>query len=111
MKERRFALNGASAQAHLLLAKVYVRMGRAAGAQPNFDVPANGGGAVKARAVVPIEEIMRRHPQAAEAHLHLGRALTEQGRMDVAVGHLELAVALNGASPQPHFDAAKGAGQ
>lgn len=54
-------------------------------------------------AMAPLEQVLRRFPRAAEAHIYLGRALLEQGRTADAVPYLEQAVALAPASAQAHL--------
>ena len=58
-------------------------------------------------AVAPLEEVLKRFPNSAEAHTYLGRALLEQGKTAEAIPYLESAVALAPTSAQAHLLLAK----
>lgn len=58
-------------------------------------------------AVAPLEEVLKRFPASAEAHVHLGRALLYQDKDASAILHFEKAVALDPRSGQAHLLLAK----
>ncbi len=58
-------------------------------------------------ATSPLEEVLKRFPNSADAHIHLGRALLEAENFAGAIPHLERAVALSPASAQAHLLLAK----
>jgi tetratricopeptide (TPR) repeat protein len=60
-----------------------------------------------AEAIPVLDEVLKRFPNSADAHTHLGRALLESGRTGDAIPHLERAVALAPASAQAHLLLAK----
>jgi Flp pilus assembly protein TadD len=60
-----------------------------------------------AEAIPVLEDALKRFPNSADAHTHLGRALLENGQTNDAIPHLERAVALAPASPQAHLLLAK----
>ena len=60
-----------------------------------------------AEAVAPLEEVLKRFPTSADAHIQLGRALAEQGKSDAAISHFERAVAASPDSGQAHLLLAK----
>jgi tetratricopeptide (TPR) repeat protein len=58
-------------------------------------------------AIPVLEEVLKRFPNSADGHTHLGRALLESGRLDDSIAHLERAVTLAPASAQAHLLLAK----
>ena len=58
-------------------------------------------------AVAPLQEVLQRFPESADAHTHLGRALLERGQIEASTAHLERAVAMQPASAQAHLLLAK----
>jgi Flp pilus assembly protein TadD len=58
-------------------------------------------------AVPPLEETLKRFPESAEAHIHLGRALMERNKLSEAIPHFERAVAIDPTSAQAHLLLAK----
>jgi tetratricopeptide (TPR) repeat protein len=54
-------------------------------------------------AIAPLEEVLKRFPSSAEAHVQLGRALLEQVKLAEAIPHLERAVAIDPRSAQGHL--------
>jgi protein O-GlcNAc transferase len=60
-----------------------------------------------ADAVPVLDEVLKRFPNSADAHTHLGRALLDSGRTGDSIPHLERAVALAPASAQAHLLLAK----
>jgi tetratricopeptide (TPR) repeat protein len=58
-------------------------------------------------AVAPLEETLKRFPESAEAHIHLGRALMERDKLSEAILHFERAVAIDPTSAQAHLLLAK----
>jgi len=58
-------------------------------------------------AIGQLREVVQRFPDAAEAHIQLGRALLDTGETAEATIHLERAVALSPASGQAHLLLAK----
>jgi tetratricopeptide (TPR) repeat protein len=58
-------------------------------------------------AIAALEGVLKHFPNAAEAHMLLGRALLEQERVEPAIPHLERAVALDPTSAQAHLLLAK----
>jgi Flp pilus assembly protein TadD len=54
-------------------------------------------------ALAPLEGALKRHPDAARAHLELGCILLSLGRISEAASHLERALALNPQSPRAHL--------
>jgi tetratricopeptide (TPR) repeat protein len=58
-------------------------------------------------AIPPLEEVLTRFPDSADAHIYLGRALLEQNKTAQAIPHLESGVALAPESPQAHLLLAK----
>jgi Tfp pilus assembly protein PilF len=55
----------------------------------------------------PAEEVLKRFPESAEAHIQLGRTLLERGKVADAIPHFERAVAIEPASAQAHLLLAK----
>lgn len=55
------------------------------------------------QAVGPIEDVLKRHPDAGRAHLELGCVLIALDRLPEAELHLEKAVALDPQSSRPHL--------
>ncbi len=54
-------------------------------------------------ALEPLEAALRRHPDAARAHLELGCVLLELDRVEQAAAHLERAVALDPSAARGHL--------
>lgn len=54
-----------------------------------------------------LKDAVRLFEGSAEAHIYLGRALMERGRLDEAIPHLERGVALAPESAQGHLLLAK----
>jgi Flp pilus assembly protein TadD len=55
------------------------------------------------QALAPLEDALKRHPNAGRAHLELGCVLLALDRVDDAASHLERAVALDPASARAHL--------
>lgn len=55
----------------------------------------------------PLDEVLKRFPACADAHLYLGRALLEQEKAAASIPHLERAVELQSGSAQAHLLLAK----
>lgn len=106
------------------IAQALEALGQAQQAEKEFDAtlalcracdprPGNGyalflirQGRVK-EAVPAATEVLKHFPQSPEAHIHIGRALMEQGDFAGALPHLERAVALDATSGQAHLLLAK----
>jgi len=54
-------------------------------------------------AIVPLQDVLSRFPESPDAHIHIGRALTELGRNQEASAHFEEAVRLDPTSAQAHL--------
>jgi tetratricopeptide (TPR) repeat protein len=118
------ALPQKPAKIHLAMAQAMDGMGKAAAAESEFHPslaltrgsdpsPAVAFGLFLIRqgrfpeARTTLEDVLRRFPNAAEAHLLLGRALLEDGNAPDAAAHLERALVLTPNSGQAHLLLAK----
>ena len=54
-------------------------------------------------ALAPLESVLKRHPDAARAHLEMGCVLLSLGRISEAASRLERSLALNPQSPRAHL--------